>query len=176
MYVSSRPPLARLVTPLPQTPYIASLRSARGRSFGQTVETNESSVSPFPRNLTGSHASFPPDSVKSPKIPMLTGMLYKPSWPASHVWHFPLPPCRLSRLLLPQSPMAPVYCCRSATPPSSEDSSSWEATPRRRRSPRRSVARVVSLLGVRGTPTTRSAAAARRQLLPAAVAAEGVLD
>ena len=31
--------------------------------------------------------------------------------------------------------------------------------------------RVASLLGVRGTPTTRSTAAARRQLLPAAIAA-----
>ena len=67
--------------------------------------------------------------------------------------------------------MAPVHRRRLATPPSSEDSSNWEATPRRRLSPRRSVVRVASLLGVRGTPTTRSAAAARRQLLPAAVAA-----
>ena len=46
-----------------------------------------------------------------------------------------------------------------------------EATPRRRRSPRCSVVRVASLLGVRGTPTTCSAAGARRQLLPVAVAA-----
>ena len=45
-----------------------------------------------------------------------------------------------------------------------------EATPRRRRSPRCSVVRVASLLGVRRTPTTRSAAGARQQLLPAAVA------
>ena len=108
------------------------------RSFGQTVArsgANESSVSPFPRNLAGSRASFPPDSVKPPKIPMLTGLLYKPSWPASPASHFPLPPCSLSCLLLPQSPMAPVHRRRSATPPLSEDSSSWVATPRWRCSP-----------------------------------------
>jgi hypothetical protein len=49
--MSFRPPLARLVTLLPQTAYSASLRSTRGRSFGQTVArsgANESSVSPFP--------------------------------------------------------------------------------------------------------------------------------
>ena len=41
----------------------------------------------------------------------------------------------------------------------------------RRRTRRRSVVRVASLLSVRGTPTTRSAAGARRHLLPAAIAA-----
>ena len=147
------------------------LAQRAGSFFWPNGGANESSVSPFPCSLAGSRASFPLDSVKSPKIPMLTGLLYKPSRPASPASHFPLPPCSLSRLLLPQSPMAPVRRRRSATPPSSEDSSSWEATPRRRHSPRCSVVRVASLLGVGGTPTTHSAAAARRQLLPAAVAA-----
>ena len=67
--------------------------------------------------------------------------------------------------------MALVHRRCSATPLSSEDRSSWEATPRRWRSLQCSVVCVASLLGVRGTPTTRSAASARRQLLPAAVAA-----
>ena len=113
VYVSFRPPLARLVTRYRPAAdgSCASLSSARGRSFGQTV------VSPFPRNRAGSRASFLPDSVKSPKIPMLTSLLYKPSRPASPTSHFPLPPCSLSRLLLPQSAMAPDHHHRSATPP-----------------------------------------------------------
>ena len=67
------PPLARLATPLPQTAYSASLRSA-GAFFWPNGGANESSVSPFPHNLAGSRASFLADSVKSPKIPMLTGL------------------------------------------------------------------------------------------------------
>lgn len=137
----------------------ASLSSAQGSSFGQMV------LSPFPRNRTGSRASFPPDSMKSPKIPMLISLLYKPSRPASPASHFPLPPCSLSCLLLPKLAMAPDRRRCSATPPSSEHSSSWEATPRRWHSPRHSVVHAASQLGVRGTHTTCSAASARRQLL-----------
>ena len=51
------------------------LAQRAGAFFWPNGGANESSVSPFPRNLAGSRASFPPDSVKFPKIPMLTGLL-----------------------------------------------------------------------------------------------------
>ena len=60
-----------------------------GAFFLPNGGANESSVSPFPCNLAGSRTSFPPNSVKSPKILMLTSLLYKPSWPTSHASHFP---------------------------------------------------------------------------------------
>ena len=51
------------------------LAQRAGAFFLPNDGANESSVSPFPRNLAGSRASFPLKSVKSPKIPMLTGLL-----------------------------------------------------------------------------------------------------
>ena len=44
------------------------LAQRAGPFFWPNGGANESSVSPLPSNLAGSHASFPPDSVKSPKF------------------------------------------------------------------------------------------------------------
>ena len=68
--------------------------------------------------------------------------------------------------------MAPAVRRRPATPP--EDSSSWEASPRRRGSPLKRVVHVASLVGVRTPPTTRSAT--QRLLLPVAAVAATTPD
>ena len=81
--------LSHVLSPRCRRRLTAQACAARGVFFWTNGGANESSVSPFPRNLAGSRASFPPDSVKSPKIPMLTSLLYKPSWPASPASHFP---------------------------------------------------------------------------------------